>query len=81
MTTIVDELMGFLERTLEIDTSGLGPEDPLFSVGVIDSFSLVSILSYVEDNYNFKIGPLDVNLANFDTLERMSAYIERSKAV
>jgi acyl carrier protein len=65
-----------MEQELGIDTSEIDHDTLLFSTGVIDSFSLVSLLTFVEVKYEFRIGPTDVNLANFDSLGRMLAYIE-----
>ncbi|MET0082034.1 MAG: acyl carrier protein [Sedimenticola sp.] len=76
MSDKIEMLKEFMESELNIETSDLEIDTPLFSSGVIDSFSLVSLLSFVESTFNFRVGPTDVNLANFDSLGRMLAYIE-----
>lgn len=79
MSEIIDQLKGFLEEELEIEAGDLEQDTPLFSGGVIDSFSLVALLNFVETTFGFRIGPTDVNLANFDSLGRMATYIERCR--
>ena len=76
MSEIIETLKNFMQDELDIDTEDITSDTLLFSEGVIDSFSLVSLLAFVETKFAFRIGPTDVNLANFDSLERMLAYIE-----
>ena len=80
MSEIIETLKNYMQEDLDIDTGDIKSNTPLFSDGIIDSFSLVSLLTFVETTFNFRIGPTDVNLANFDSLDRMYAYIQ-SRAV
>ncbi|WP_165842935.1 acyl carrier protein [Phenylobacterium deserti] len=66
--------MRFLQEELTVKEADLAPDAPLFSSGLIDSFSLVSLLSFLETEGGFMIDPVDVNLENFDTIERILAY-------
>ena len=70
-------ILDFLDQELAIDIEGISLEDPLFSTGVIDSFALVSLMMYLESGTGMRISPADVNLANFDSVSRMLAYVER----
>jgi acyl carrier protein len=67
-------LRAFLRDELGVETDGLSVDDPLFSSGLIDSFSLVTLLAHIERVCGFRIGPTDVNLDNFDSLGRMLTY-------
>lgn len=77
MSLTAEAILQFMNDELGIDTTGLGPDSPLFSSGVIDSFSLVTLLSHIEQTCGFQIGPSDVNLDNFDSLARIIAYVTR----
>lgn len=77
MSLTAEAILQFMNDELGIDTSGLGPDSPLFSSGVIDSFSLVTLLSHIEQTCGFQIGSTDVNLDNFDSLARIVAYVAR----
>ena len=66
-----------MDQELAIDIEGISLEDPLFSTGVIASFALVSLMMYLESGTGTRISPADVNLANFDSVSRMLAYVER----
>jgi acyl carrier protein len=75
MSEIIIVIREFMNEDLGIDSAGLAVDEPLFSVGIVDSFSLVSLLTFIEETHNFRIGATDVNLDNFDSLERMEKYI------
>jgi acyl carrier protein len=80
MSMTHDDLLRFMREELEIDTTQLVRDSPLFSAGVIDSFSLVTLLSHIENTCGFRVGATDVNLDNFDSIERITAYISRMEA-
>ncbi len=80
MTMTHDDLLRFMKEELDIDTTHLAADSPLFSAGVIDSFSLVTLLSHIENTCGFRVGASDVNLDNFDSIERITAYVSRMEA-
>ncbi len=53
--------------------------DDLFSVGVLDSFSLVDFVTVLETECGIKVPDADVNPGNFKTLERIESYVESRK--
>ena len=71
-----ESLILFIRDQLGVDTSGVDETTPLFSSGLIDSFSLVSLLTYIEKVCDFKVGASDVNLDNMDSVERILRYVE-----
>jgi acyl carrier protein len=78
MTVTFDGLHHFLLDELAIDAADVTAETPLFSSGLIDSFAFVSLLSYIESEAGFQIEPADVNLDNFDSIERILAYVHEA---
>ena len=80
MVLSYDDLAGFIEDELAVQAE-LAPDTPLFTSGLIDSFSLVSLMTYIEDKTRSPISAEDVNLANFDTIGRILDYVHRSAAV
>jgi acyl carrier protein len=75
-----ESILQFFEDELGIETGDIQPDTLLFSDGVVDSFALVSLMLFLEGQANFRIDPSDVNLDNFDSIERMLAYIARQTA-
>ncbi|MCB1333190.1 MAG: acyl carrier protein [Roseivivax sp.] len=74
-------LMRFLEDDLGIEVSEITTSTPLFSHGILDSFSLVNLMMFLENEGGFRIKSIDVNLENLDTIDRILAYSERSMHV
>ena len=72
-----DKLVDFIRTHLGVDTSTLTDDTPLFSSGLIDSFSLVSMMSFVETEGSFRIHPADVSLDNLDSVGKILRYAER----
>lgn len=80
MSEIVAKLKKFMNDSLGIDATGLALDEPLFSSGIVDSFSLVSLLSFIEGEYDIRIAPTEVIIDNFDSFERMLRFLE-SKSI
>ena len=76
MTLTRELLLQELNDQLGVDTSGLDDDTPLFSTGLIDSFSLVSLIMFVENTTGMKVEALDVNLDNLDSIDRILKYRE-----
>jgi acyl carrier protein len=53
--------------------------DDLFKLGALDSFSLVDLLTILEQEFGIKIPDSDVNPANFQTIQIIEQYINRRK--
>lgn len=73
-------IIEFLKSDLAIDVDDITDETPLFSSGIIDSFALVSLMTFIETEGGVRISPTDVNLANFDSISRINAYVSRQLA-
>ena len=78
MAVTRDGIVHFFDDELGIDTADITPQSLLFSAGIIDSFALVSLMTYIEDESGIRISPADVNLANLDSIERILAYVDRA---
>jgi acyl carrier protein len=53
----------------------LHQDDPLITSGLIDSFSLVDLALFVEDNFNVKIDDTELNSDTFNTLAQLADLI------
>lgn len=72
-----DALIAFLERNFGLRSGELQDDTPIFSQGLLDSFSLVELVGYIEGEAGFKMGMMDVNLENLDTIDRILRYVAR----
>lgn len=54
-------------------------EEALISSGLIDSFSLMDLALFVEDNFGVRIEDTELNADTFDNLAQLTALIESRK--
>lgn len=59
----------------DVDDSELPQDVPLLS-GVLDSFGLMSLLSFLEDRYELTITNDQVIAKNFETIAALAAFVE-----
>ena len=52
------------------------PDEKIISSGLIDSFSLVDLGLFIEDNFNVRIDDTELNANTFDTLEQLASLIQ-----
>jgi acyl carrier protein len=74
------DLLEILRDRLFLDVSCIGQDTPLFSSGLIDSFSLATLIVELETRGGFRIEPLDINLDNLDSIGRILKFLA-SRAV
>jgi acyl carrier protein len=63
------------------EKQGLEPEDfeddtLLFSSGLIDSFSMVDLIMFIENAAGLRVHAAEVTLDNFDSIDRILAFVE-----
>lgn len=73
-------LFEYLREQLGVDTAEVTPETPLFSAGLVDSFSLVSLITFIEKQEKIRVSPMEVALDNLDSVEKILAFVERKKS-
>ncbi len=54
----------------------IAPDDALISSGLINSFNLVDLALFIEDNFGVHIDDTELNAGTFDTLEQLAALIQ-----
>ena len=73
---IINKIKTYLkEEILQQPDRNIEPDEPLISSGLIDSFSLVDVALFVEDNYSVQIDDTELNADTFDTLNELSELI------
>jgi acyl carrier protein len=75
-----DALAGFLTSKLGLSMTDVDDATPLFSSGLIDSFSMVDLLLFVEESIGKRIDPSEVSLDNLDSVERILAFATAKSA-
>ena len=72
-----ETLIEHLVEEYDLDEAELAAGALLFSTGRLDSFMLVELVMYLEDQAGVKIRPIDFTLDNLDSVERMLTFLSR----
>lgn len=80
MSTIAEELHNFIAEEAGMSKDDFDSNTALFSDGYIDSFTMTSVIAFIEDTYNLQIQQSAIVLENFDSIANMVAMIERERA-
>lgn len=78
--TFRDQLIAFISEDAGIEPSEIGNDTLLFSEGFIDSFTMSSVLAFIEEQKGIQIEMSDVTLENFDSVSRILAFVDRQAA-
>ena len=76
---MASELVEMIIAEVSLDPSAeITSSTDLLLTGLVDSLGVVQIVAWIEDQMGIEIEPVDVVLENFQTVDLMLAYIERS---
>jgi acyl carrier protein len=62
------EELGYAPEEIQSDTL-------LFTSGMVDSFTFVGMIALIETRLGTRLDPREVTVENFDSLERMMAFL------
>jgi acyl carrier protein len=63
------------QHILKQPNRDIKPDESLLSSGLIDSFSLMDLALFVEDQYGVRIDDTELNAETFDTLNELADLI------
>ena len=75
MSITRNDLLAVMRDELFLDVADIDNDTPLFSSGLIDSFSLATLILAVEEKSGVRLDPLDVTLDNLDSIERILRFL------
>ena len=61
------------------DDNDLQGETSFLDNGIIDSTGIIELVSYVEKSFNINVDDEDIVPENFDSIQKIAAYIMRRK--
>lgn len=78
MTISITVLNEYLQKQIHpSDQVSFQSNTSLFSSGLLDSFHLVELVSYIESEAGIKIKPMEVNLHNLDSIDQILDFVKR----
>ena len=78
MTSHAEALVTFINSEIVVDQVVEADTDLLLT-GAVDSLGVIRITHWMEEQTGVVVDPGDVTLENFQTVDRMVAYLERSR--
>jgi acyl carrier protein len=80
-TSTPDEIRTFIVEEIlwESTENELSADAPLLA-GVLDSFGLTSLISFMEERYGITVPNEDLVEQNFGSVNAIAAYVERKQA-
>jgi acyl carrier protein len=57
----------------------LEPNASLIRTGILDSLALLKLLLFIEERFSLKVKDGEVNPRNFETVDRITAFIESKR--
>lgn len=82
MSEIQNKIRQFLAENfiLSEQLDQLGSEDSFLDGGIIDSTGILELIFFVEDQFGIQIDTSEVLPENFDSINRLEAYIQRKQS-
>ena len=78
MATSHDTVFQFVRKRFPLAVRReLAADDPLFSSGIIDSFGVLELIAFLEDQFAVSIDPSRHELTEFDTVNKIIELVER----
>jgi acyl carrier protein len=74
---IIEKLNQYItSRVLRDPARTLSPDEPLISGGIIDSFNLVDLAIFTEDEFGVHLDDMELNVEHFDSLNQLAELIQ-----
>jgi acyl carrier protein len=80
MAAFEDRLLDLVAQESGLDSASLKSARGLMSTGILDSFALVTVITFVEEQIGGEVPPSDLIFDNFDSIEKICLYVERALA-
>lgn len=73
MTAIAD----YIVENFELESEDLEQDTPLFSSSLLDSFAMVDLVSFIENQSGARFEVLDMHLGNLDSLDKIEGILAK----
>jgi methoxymalonate biosynthesis acyl carrier protein len=72
-----DELIEFIMEDAGLDRAEFNEDTLLFTDGYIDSFTLTSMIAFIEERAKIKIEPSSITTENFESIANIMRFLEQ----
>ena len=74
-TQIKDRIHKYIADTTFADVSIIKEETLLFDEGIFDSMGLISLITFLEDEFNIKTEDTDLVVENFESISAITNFV------
>jgi acyl carrier protein len=73
---ILKEVHDYIRSEFQVDRA-LTPDENLLGSGILDSMSLLKLVTFLEERFGFEVRENEIVPDNFGSLEQLRAYVAR----
>jgi acyl carrier protein len=73
------DLLGFVCRNFLVEADEIDVGSSLVDQGIIDSFGLIEIATFMKSRYGISTEESEMNKANFGSIAAMAGYVRRKR--
>ncbi|MCK9595141.1 MAG: acyl carrier protein [Candidatus Omnitrophica bacterium] len=73
------QLKEFIAKKFLNGRAALSDGESLFAANIIDSFGMLELIAYIEKDFCVRLKPSDIDIDNFDTVDKIVSLIEEKK--
>lgn len=80
---IKEKIYNFLEENVMLDTEeeNISDDESFMENGIIDSTGILELVSYIEEEFGFEVADDELVPDNFDSVNKLTEYINKKTAV
>ena len=75
MSDSAAKIREFLQNNAGVDVNSVSDEDPLFTSGLVDSFALIELLAFLENELNAQVDVSELGIDELDTISSLSKLV------
>lgn len=80
MNAHIDSLTKFIQDEIVLDDIAVNADTDLLLTGAVDSLGVIRITHWMEETAGISVDPGDVTLENFQTVTKMSSYLDSRRS-
>jgi acyl carrier protein len=74
---IKENLKSYIQQATHVDIGKIQDDSLFFKEGYLDSMGFIMLITFIEDEFDFKTGDADLIEENFESINAISGYILR----
>lgn len=78
---VLKKLLGFIADNFQVEEGEINLENSLIDEGIIDSFGLIEIANFIDEEFGFTIKEDDMHFENFGSVTKIANFICRKIAI